>query len=875
MKPYGGSSWQGSRPDSDSTPAAPKGSALPNYISLQAKASPPLTSTSTKPSPPKESSSPSASPSPTPHPQQSSGFKIRIPRDLPNIPDIFRNPDSARSKPSASPKSKSSTPLSPASSPNHRPTSVDAEPLYQQSLTLTIQPVDNSKRTHNEMLSGETVPTKNFPIFDQRKNTVKKVKTDRSAPPGSSIPVTPSPSVSKPVVPRASRSMSRSNSSQSLSSGAPPSPKKSPSKRNAAKTIVPLTKSELPPIKFIFAADTAGPVVPDAVVKDESTDIAMTAASPLKRHRSRSYTKSSSPATSPAPTTVRLPTPRSISGGTSTGSFEPNRIVSSPPPSSPKATTSSPLSTLLLNASGNESSAPPSSSDPGESRSARLPKDLTPAGSSSDVHVTNSPPPPPASIADAIEQNIRTNETLQLVRLGMSILDRLLSNPVSKSFINKVPLALTSYYTSIKRPMDLTTIEQNLWKAFVLQQQSLSQPMNPALLSTADHITFTRGYSKQAEFEQDLWQIYKNAVTFNPPSDHINKQATQFQLLYNGLLMAHRDGQLPIPRMPQEMYHPSIASLDNPGPLYLFRAQTFREMDRKLTDMATDLFANFHQPLIDVMNTPEPMSPEKPRFARMYINKNRSLLGNCRDDPRARLAILSDLRVSKPFNDPAGGLNPIKLVHIKARIMLGKPIGERHDMITVGDLDCPCAWIVFAGVKSLDLDTNVPARFEKRMLSRIRHDVSPFVDTTLTAEQERGFLEALGFWRPTAHSGEPAPSESAAASAPSTNSTSSTNIKAIFPFGDHHSSDELNDRPRRAKRFAFASFTNIALVNTTAINSNIKTPPAAAEATWIRSTISTTTTTATSDVITRDQTSQRSEPIAKATISKETKRKAT
>lgn len=124
----------------------------------------------------------------------------------------------------------------------------------------------------------------------------------------------------------------------------------------------------------------------------------------------------------------------------------------------------------------------------------------------------------------------------------MSILDRLLSNPVSKSFVNKVPLTLTNYHTSIKRPMDLTTIEQNLWKAFVIQQQSLSQPMNPALLSTADHINFTTGYSKQAEFEQDLWQIYKNAVTFNPPSDNVNKQATQFQLLYNGLLMAHRDG---------------------------------------------------------------------------------------------------------------------------------------------------------------------------------------------------------------------------------------------------------------------------------------------------------------------------------------------
>ncbi|KAF9141025.1 Testis-specific serine/threonine-protein kinase 4 [Mortierella sp. GBA39] len=804
MRPYGGSSWQGSRPDPDSTPAAPKGSALPNYISLRTMASP--ASTSTKPFPPKESPSPSASPSPTPHPHQSSGFKIRIPRDLPNIPDIFRNPDSARSKSSASPRSKSSTPYSPATSPNQRPTSVDAEPVYQQSLALTIQPVDNSKRTHSEMLSGETVPTKNFPIFDQRKNAGKKIKTDRSAP-SPSVPVTLSPSVSKPVVPRASRSMSRSNSSQSLSSGAPPSPRKSPSKRNAAKSSVPQTNSDLPPIKLIFAADTAGPVVPDAVVKKESADVTMTAASPLKRHRSRSYTKSNSPAPAPAPTAVRLPTPMSINGGTSIGSLEPNHTASSPLPSTPKATTSCPFPTQpsvgtapstshnspsrslveatpssshhssscplveaassSTSSSGNESSAPPASNDPSsEVRSVQLAKNLAPAGSSSDVHVTNSPPPPPTSIADAIEQNIRTNEALQLVRLGMSILDRLLSNPVSKSFINKVPLALTTYHTSIKRPMDLTTIEQKLWKAFVVQQQSLSQPMNPALLSTADHITFTTGYSKQAEFEQDLWQIYKNAVTFNPPSDNINKQATQFQLLYNGLLMAHRDGQLPIPRMPQEVYHTSMVSLDNPGALYLFRAQTFREMDRKLTDMATDLFVNFHQPLIDTMNNPEPMSSEKPRFARMYINKNRSLLGNCRDDPRARLAILSDLRVSKPFNDPAGGPNPIKVVHIKARVMLGKPIGERHDMITVGDLDCPCAWIVFAGIKTLDLDINVPTRFEKRMLSRIRHDVSPFVDTTLTADQERGFLEALGFRRTTAHGDEPAPSESAAASAP-------------------------------------------------------------------------------------------------------------
>lgn len=44
---------------------------------------------------------------------------------------------------------------------------MDAEPVYQPSLTMAIQPLDNPKRTHSEMLSGETVPTKNFPIFGE------------------------------------------------------------------------------------------------------------------------------------------------------------------------------------------------------------------------------------------------------------------------------------------------------------------------------------------------------------------------------------------------------------------------------------------------------------------------------------------------------------------------------------------------------------------------------------------------------------------------------------------------------------------------------------------------------------------------------------
>ncbi|KAG0273774.1 hypothetical protein BGZ95_010409 [Linnemannia exigua] len=827
MKPLGGTSWHGSRPDPDSSPTAHREIPALKFVPVRFIASSPVASTSTKPieaneivvlahfyiskeAPYKVSPSSSVNPSPNPQPKPS-GFKIRVPRDLPGVPAVFRNPESARSQSSASPRSNSSCVQSPAPSPTPRPTPLDAEPVYQQGLALAPKPIDTSKRTHGEMLSGETVPTKNYPIFDQQVNSGKKVKVA----PVSAVSTTPTQPASKPAVPRVSRSMSRSNSSQSLSSGAPPSPKKSPTKRQPVKQSISSSPSQLPsqlpPVKIALAANSAGPEVQDVVVKQEDmdvtvtdmtmTDVTGTPASILRRHRSRSYSKSSSPASSPAPPLIRLPTPMSINGGTNGGSTESTSITSSLA-TSPKKVSSSPLPVQALinitssyshptpqpvvdatssSESGNASSTPPVSNSSGTSQPAQLQNNVSSDGSPNNVYVASSPPPPPASIANAIEENIRTNETLQLVRLGMSILDRLLSNPVSKSFVNKVPLVLTTYHAVIKRPMDLITVEQNLWKAFVMQQKSVSQPMNPALLSTADHITHTNGYSNQTEFEEDLWQIYKNAVHFNPPSDIIHKQAMSFQILYNGLLTAHRDGNLPIPRMPQELYHPSLVNLNEPGTLYLFRAQTFREMDRKLTDMAADLFAGFHQPLIDIMNAPEPISPERPRFARMYISKNRSLLSNCRDDPRARLAILSDLKISKPFSDIAGGPNPAKMVRITARVMIGKPIGERHDMITVGDLDCPSAWAVFAGIKTLDLDVAVPVRFEKRVLSRIRHDVTPFVDTKMTPEHEKSFLEALGVLIPTIQSDMSALSQStgSVAQPPTLSATSSVQLPPI------------------------------------------------------------------------------------------------
>src|SRR5690349_4064633 len=85
-------------------------------------------------------------------------------------------------------------------------------------------------------------------------------------------------------------------------------------------------------------------------------------------------------------------------------------------------------------------------------------------------------------------------------------------------------------------------------------------------------------------------------------------------------------------------------------PLYLFRAHTPREMDRKMTDISTDLFSSLHQPIFDIATDQiGQLSPERPRFVRMFINKNRSLLAKCGDERFARVAILTDIQVSKPY----------------------------------------------------------------------------------------------------------------------------------------------------------------------------------------------------------------------------------
>jgi hypothetical protein len=321
-----------------------------------------------------------------------------------------------------------------------------------------------------------------------------------------------------------------------------------------------------------------------------------------------------------------------------------------------------------------------------------------------------------------------------------------------------VPLSAINYHRRVKHPMDLGTIEQKLWKGYDINQPATGELSTQALVAATGHLQVTEGYSVLQEFEQDLKLIYDNAVYFNPPDDIIYKEAQMFRTLCSGVMRACLERQPFLDyRVPQELYTPSLISFSKPGPLYIFRAHLVKEMDRKMTDISVDLFATLHQPLFEMMNGSDTLSPETPQFVRIYINKNRSLLERCRDEDNAKLAIITDLHTSKPFVESTviqieGGAKAnisTRMVHVNARVMIVKPIGDRHEMVTVGDLDCPSAWIMVVCVKRLNLQVNVPAKFEKGVLNKMRHEVVPYgPNTKVSIEHQRLFLDALGVMLP-------------------------------------------------------------------------------------------------------------------------------
>ncbi|KAG0054435.1 hypothetical protein BGZ83_011229 [Gryganskiella cystojenkinii] len=695
-----------------------------------------------------------------------------------------------------------------------------------------------TKRSHGDMVSSEP-PTarKNYPIFEKSSEKrprvgsplhvnqtlfamVAKAKQPSGATQTSPSPTIPSAVVSLPTMSSPSASMMEvSLPTTSL----PVAPIPVTSLPVASLLVTSLPAASLPTISLPAASLLTAPLPATplpAASPSQSTRTTEThqevipivpapsaKASTIPKKRSRSQTKSAP--SSRAATPVRLATPASLEPGPPVEVEDEVTVKIESIPSTPHLH------------STEYRLAPPLVHPPRKSPSIEV-KDSPPRSPSVDIMTVDGEELHTVMARSSVGGRTSPDlagpslTPLELVRVGMTILDRLLSNPVCDNFVNQVPDTVTNYYRVIKKPMTLRTIETKLWKCIAIGGSSkiASDISEFSLRAALEHIHLSdlEGYKDFSQFERDLRRIYQNAISFNAVGDAVHKKAQAYRALYTGLVSAYKEGRLdPDPRvtkMPQELYSDSLINLSEPGQVYICRAQTHREMTKKMTDVSVEIYTNFHQPLIDASYEFGQITEEKPRFLRLYINKNRKALYKCRDELGAKLAIICDVAI-KPFLKPAvvaeDGATVLQesenVFRISGRVLIGKPVGEGHDLITVGDLDCPSTWIQVACVRCMPLEADlaVGTGHEKGALIKMRHEVVPLVGagSKFKPDLQKILLDALKLQLPSSQtaskqksspgSSSSAPTVPPLASTLHHTSTSSTPnpVTAALPTQDH------------------------------------------------------------------------------------------
>ncbi|KAF9585489.1 hypothetical protein BGW38_002148 [Lunasporangiospora selenospora] len=608
------------------------------------------------------SDKPSGSPSPPATTHESiSGFKIRIPRNLPNLPEAFKQRGAIRTFSTSS------------SSPESPPSLSDMTPLPSETAKarsrIAMGPRSSSaesKRPHSDMVLNE-VP-----------DATIQTNTEDAAAAGKKPRVVKSEPTSAPSTPAIS-----SSTRLAIRTTTPTSNVEVGRKRTLDPEL-----SDYEPRSSAIAAETtlSGPRRTENAVSSSVTSKRADLQLPLtfghKRHRSKTKSKTRSP----SPTRSGFPTPTSM-GGAGGDSED-----TSPPPPVPQL----PKHTLVASAPGgvmeHQARAVSKSDNALESSAANVPQlpeipvvDFSTKSESNPSFVAPSRLPPLAKGSNATAY--QAQRSLELVQAGITIINRLMCQPVCQIFVNKVPSSVKNYYNEIKEPMDLSTMEAKLWKTL----EYSNGPIHMSVVVGSTHVSVNKGYKNFDELVADLDRIYLNAVAFNPVGSMVNKDAQSYRSIYQNILTAYYDNTLVLElSLPQQVFMPSIISLTEPGPLYFFRGYLVREMEKKMTDVSVELFSTLHRSLYSALSETGNLSLERPRFVRMFINKNRSLLSSCRDEPNAKIAILI------------------------------------------------C-------VKADEVEFDVPSRFDKGTLTKVKHEVIPFSGSNkLSMEQKQAIARVLG-----------------------------------------------------------------------------------------------------------------------------------
>ncbi|KAI8982586.1 hypothetical protein BDB01DRAFT_851079 [Pilobolus umbonatus] len=281
------------------------------------------------------------------------------------------------------------------------------------------------------------------------------------------------------------------------------------------------------------------------------------------------------------------------------------------------------------------------------------------------------------------------NVTRLFLRLYRFMINMLLSTPDCWPFIQPVPDSAFLYHQEIKHPMDLQTIELNVWKG---------------------------KYTKFARFEKDMQLIWKNARVFHRNTGTIYKHAENLEKLFTKIVM---DIKRQIRKQQQPLgphdfkFDPANTLPEESDFSYPPIEQVFSEQSSLISNtfkISTVYTIAALSPLEPKGRKPKGLTQEKllylqlngPFFQavermktdltgnhslvpRFYIAKNRTLLRQIRS--QGVLAIFYNTKTNR---------RPNKLIKIETDMILAYPASELFDIDQINECTddfAPKGWI--------------------------------------------------------------------------------------------------------------------------------------------------------------------------------------
>ncbi|KAI7866728.1 Bromodomain-containing protein, partial [Spinellus fusiger] len=249
-----------------------------------------------------------------------------------------------------------------------------------------------------------------------------------------------------------------------------------------------------------------------------------------------------------------------------------------------------------------------------------------------------------------------------VLRTCTFVLDELVSCSECFPFVQPVPRSATYYHQEIKQPMDLLTLENNLYRGI---------------------------YQTFEAFEKDLTLIWENAKHFHRSFDTIYHQAEELRHRFEQVKSHIHGGEsyiafstsctdpsiIPVPEEEQETPQPIEAACHQESYLYFIQAVNAVEKGSKATRGFTHVrplyntlnYRFFHY--VNVLKSGGSV-PSYP-FPRLYITKNRTLLTEARHHPHGMLAVMTNVMIAKCTDNP----NHCRLL---CDVVLVRPLGECH-----------------------------------------------------------------------------------------------------------------------------------------------------------------------------------------------------